>query len=742
MRSRRPENTPAPPLKSVSGLGGAVDNPARCTCIESKASTERFTTSGLRLIRLRFGIHRSELPFLSPEGLKWYLLSLLSPTKSLPSLSNGKLRGFPRVFRGWDEDGFPILHRLSRSDRWELAHSCNSLARSLPPSCRVHTPKKIDSWVSRATTSPPPSQRAYLAFCRNLIRKEFPSGWDRHRYPSSVHSFCPKDSARAESQDSGGVTASDYWCDVALPGFSSKVVFSHLALKGRICPGLSYDCPPELDHPGRSSDRASPSELPSHPGTILPFKDGFHLRVKEIPTVGKSRVIGIPSLNYDLLGPLHRAIYGHLTKRSWLVHGKITPERVNAVCKGAVQTSVDLVNATDGLRLDVTEAILGALLSRSVAVPGEIKRLACESLYPSLGKKKGTVVFGQMMGTYLSFPLLCLHSYCAAKWAARGKGLRGIAINGDDALVSSDLPLGDYPEGYQKNEAKTITSRCTAELNSTVFVLRSGVWTEIRNLRRVGAETDYAGIRHMAAACQDAGPKWVSAFIRSKIGKRWGLSSTALGLSRRHRLVWLRDIKSRGGMSDLVPPSEPLDSRYVQVSSEPSSVAKHAFGLDLFDNGRSKPLKKVFNPHRTKVLKSAGPRIYIPRSSRFVRHLSYDPSETIELVPRTWFTLSPDFNDGLNFEWRDPETKEIRRQARASFPRDWHQDEEEASLRREEEARGLASERLERDTRQYCESGPRVPLDDVLGRVKDQFRLGFSNPFRHFFTRTERIVQE
>lgn len=599
---KKPCRSPAPSLKSISGKRGAVD----CTCTKVQQSTERITVSGLKIIRSRFGLHRSELPFLDSQGLKWYLLSLLSPTASLPSLSKGRLRCFPRTFAGYDNDGFPILKRLGRSERWELAHSCSSLARSLPLSCVVHAPSKIDSWARTASSTPPPSSPEYLQFCRKLVRKTFRYGWDKVRYPASVQSFAPQASKRAESHGMNVMqTASSFWTNLPealaypnghgplIENSSAKAEFVNLALHGR---------PVGVPAPVPDSTYSSPP---------LPFGNGFHLRVKEIPTVGKTRVIGIPSLNYDLLGPLHRSIFGHLTSRDWLMHGTPTADRIKDVCRGAIQTSVDLTNATDGLRLDVTEAILGSLLAKTVSVPGSIKELAFNSLYPSTNypvKGGHRVSHGQMMGTYLSFPLLCLHSFCAASWAARNSGLRGLLINGDDTIISHDRPLQDYPEGYEKNESKTITSSTTCELNSTVFLRSRDSWIEVRNLRRVGAETDFKGIRHMADACQRAGPKWVTAFIRSGIGKRWGLSPKDLGLSTRHRLVWLRQFRARGALSDVKFPDHIPDPRYLTIDHQPSPEEMVEFGIDLFNNGRSTVNVPDFNPSRNQVMKTRGKR--------------------------------------------------------------------------------------------------------------------------------------
>lgn len=593
-------------VKSNSGCDGAVCK----DCRRADLLTEKTISNGLKIIRLRFGLHRGELPFLGPSDLKIYLLSLLAgPGKT--AFKGSKVRHFPRIQRGWDADGFPIFHRLSRVHRWELAHSCASLARCLPPSCRQHSKSMIDDWTASATSSPPPSSPEYLRFCKQLVKSIFPLGWDFNRYQAAVDSFAPKASARAESKGAPGLTGSSYWTEYAPEGYSSKSLFRRLTLKGK-------------------------GELPE--------RCGFNLRVKEIPTVGKMRVIGIPTVNYDVLGPLHRAVYGHLTSTDWLVHGKISSQRVSKVCIGKVQTSVDLVNATDGLRLDVTETILAALLAKTSTVPGQVKTWAHQALYPTF--RGGSVSKGQMMGTYMSFPLLCLHSYCAASWAARNSVLRGICVNGDDVIISHDLPLGSYPEGYELNFKKTITASHAAELNSTVFLRSSRGWKEVRNLRKGGAETDFKGIRHMADACRSAGPSWVSAFIRSKIGKTWSLSAEDLGLHCSHALVYNLHRRQMGGGSRVRFPVARCSERYRMVDYEPSLAQKVAFGIDLFDNGRDVSTTGEFNPSRSQVLKTCGPRYRTPwirsRGARFGAFRSYESylAEKPEVSTSRWMVLS------------------------------------------------------------------------------------------------------
>jgi len=612
--------------KSISGSRSAEV----CSCRRVELTSEKVVQNGLRLIRLRFGLHRSELPLLRPSNLKDYLLSLLAGAGK--TCLTGPVRRFPRQLTGWDPEGFPIYRRLSRAHRWELAHSCASLARSLPDNCIACTPSSYEGWLHRATSSPSPSSPDYLAFVRKVVKREFRFGWDSHRYPLSAQTFAPKNSSRSEKMPCGlPWKGSEWWSSK-----SSKREFLLATLRGRL--------PRALDKERACSCRRCSRDI----------SRGFHLRYKEVATPGKLRPLGIPSVKYDLLGPLHKAIYGHLTSRRWLVHGDVRRHHIRGACVGTTQTSVDLVNATDGLRLDVTEAILSSILSKTSAVPGLVKEWAHESLSAGIlasGEMTGEVSHGQMMGTYLSFPLLCLHSYCAAKWAARKSQLRGILVNGDDTAISHDLPLGQYPDGYEINMKKTMVANNCVELNSTVFLRSGGGWKQVRNLRRGGGVSDFAGLYHMAQACVKAGPSWVSAFVRSKMGKRWNLSARDLGLPMNHLLVYHYDRRQRGGGSRVNRPEPVVTDRYRIVSSEPGFAAKVAFSYDLFDNGRESPVVKEFNPPRSHVLKtclSARPLRFTASGRRFGDWISFNPKETRRNSPRVWMKLS---------EWGDDEER-------------------------------------------------------------------------------------
>nr|UOL48976.1 MAG: putative RNA-dependent RNA polymerase [Botourmiaviridae sp.] len=325
-------------------------------------------------------------------------------------------------------------------------------------------------------------------------------------------------------------------------------------------------------------------------------------------------------------------MYSYLRKQDWLLCGPPTDKRMTSVLVNACQTSVDLVAATDGLHLAVTELILETAFFSSVKVPRSLRALAKASFRPDVYvgsplrgvdsyRRLGTVGHGQMMGAYLSFPLLCLHSYIAARWAARCDVGARFLVNGDDTVISASrfFDERDYPSGYRLNVRKTIRASAVAELNSTVFLRRSGKWREVRHLRRGGAVSDFEGMMHIASAVRgDAG--WTNAFVRSRIGKSWGFLPSQLGLCERSYPAWKReqDLRMRrlptalpwGG---LCPPSEGL----VSLGRDPLPYESEATRSYLWRMGRDGGAKRDENyPSRGKVRRSYSYRRSPPRYHR------------------------------------------------------------------------------------------------------------------------------
>lgn len=515
---------------------------------------------------MRFSLGKGELPDLKPADLGKYLLFLLSPRSCRVSLP------FPRLQRGWDSSGFPILLRLGRRQRWELAHSVSSIKKALPSTvCSLHRPPSLrESWFSRACDPTPPSSSSdYLAFARRIVREVLPMGWDR-RYHDFCHGYFPKRSSR---KDRG--FSSEFWAGSS----------SYLGFQARVRAG---------------------GPLPKGVG-------GWRLRYKEVPSAGKLRAMGIPTYRWDTLGPLHECLYSYLGGKDWMLVGPPTAERIADVCLHEWQTSVDLVGATDNLRLDVADAILCAALARCELVPGRVRLDAVESLRPFVGDRE--VSHGQMMGTYLSFPLLCLQSYIAARWATRGTEAK-VLINGDDCLISSPSPVLNehYPDWAVINESKTGRFRSVAEINSTCFLRDArGRWREVRHLRRGGGSSDLRGHIHQAAVCRAAGPMWERAFVLSKLRSRWVLRPSDLGfdLGILEVFKYERRLHRRGYA--VLPRATGLDDGRYRLSLDSTSEERLEVLLDLWVGGRS------FQTEHEPLSYNAFKRCMVKPSSAFLR---------------------------------------------------------------------------------------------------------------------------
>nr|UUT42653.1 MAG: hypothetical protein [Botourmiaviridae sp.] len=486
---------------------------SRCECRSAEFDTKMAVRSGLRIVRLKYGIPYSELPDTVETRLSDYLSYLLAQGKVRASVS------FPRRQVRPDGDGLVSLSRLGRKERWEFAHTLNSFKRNLPQGCRRCTPSKRDEWSRRAFSTPPPTDPEYLRFVRREVHKLFPVGWDR-RYYSNVRSHIPRASAR------------------------------------ECRPDVSVGDRPHADIIWKDHGREEFIRR-CHDESQVPGWDDVTCRYKEVLTAGKTRPLVIYDHRIDVLGPLHTTMYDHLSAKPWLLRGSPTAERIGAVCTNEVNSSVDLVSATDGLPLDVAEEILRVLFFSSLAVPAGVRRLAMNSLRPKvfmtkrLAEEKDEsacrrVSHGQMMGAYLSFPLLCIQSYLGARWASRFDKNAKYLVNGDDCIISASrgvLPE-DYPSFFELNTKKTITSSSVVEVNSTAFLKEGKRWREVRHVRRGTVLPGYVGILH-AAKAYSISPSWTTAFVKARLGRKWGMLPSQLGLDRRSHAAWRRETTMR-----------------------------------------------------------------------------------------------------------------------------------------------------------------------------------------------------
>lgn len=512
----------------------------------------------MTLLRIRYGLPYCELPDVTPGELNRLLSFLLLQGKERPSVV------FPRRQGRERNDGLCCLQRLGRMERWALAHSLSSIKRNLPAGCRAHTPSSRPQWESNATSQHPPSSPEYLDHVRRVSARLFKAGWDR-TYENFVSSHVPNPTSRLPLKS----RADWLWA-------------------GRREEFLDY---------ALHKDGSAPV---------------FMARYKEVQSAGKKRPLLIFDERCDLLAPLHRLMYSHISRQDWVLTGPPTPKRMTSVLTNEYQTSVDLVSATDGLSHDVAQAIFDVAFFSSLKIPRTVRLLARQSLSPWFVGTDGwttKVRHGQMMGSYLSFPLLCIQSYCAALWAARFDRSATFLVNGDDCVISASrgITVQDYPFGFRLNSDKTIVARNVAEVNSTAFLRTGERWREVRHLRRGGAPTDYPGLLHMAEACANAGPGFVDAFSRSRIGKRWCFLPSQLG----HKTYpsWKREMGIIRASSRLRRFSElPRDSKpqcedgLRRLPGEPTTEEQEALRELLWTEGRRGGLKRdVFSPSCGKI---------------------------------------------------------------------------------------------------------------------------------------------
>lgn len=574
MLARVSRYTAAPLGNPITGSKGSKT----CRhCLRAMSDARTVVRLASVVVRIRFGVPQSELPDLPIESLGRFLNFLLLQGKERDSVA------FPRAQRtARDKDGLCTLQRLCRRSRWELAHSLNSIKRNLGPlKCRQHTPSAFDEWFHQRTTLPPPPSQQYLSFVKGKVSELFPHGWDR-KYASFVNSHVPRASARLPLLSRGDLEWQGNW-----KGF-----------RGACLSGTT-------------------------PQTTM------RARYKEVLSTGKTRPLLIYEKRTDVLAPLHKCLYKHLSDTTdWLLVGPPTAERISSVCVNEHQTSVDLVSATDNLSLAVTDIILSGLFRTASKIPHAVRAFALDSQFPDVyrkGKHEGRIMHGQMMGGYLSFPLLCIHSYLMAAFAVRDQPGSRFLVNGDDTIISSidEVPTERYPPGVQLNDGKTIRAMNVAEVNSTVFIRESGKWRQIRHLRRGGCITDFAGILHFAKACKVAGRIWEEAFVKSRIGKKWGFLPSELGLDCRSYVVWKRQagIISMGRVqTPLLAPDMSPSVDLVRRDGVPSSDERLALTDHLYTNGRAVEGKwGPFNPSRGETIRS---RTYI-KSRRCWRQMSY-----------------------------------------------------------------------------------------------------------------------
>lgn len=325
--------------------------------------------------------------------------------------------------------GLPVQDRLS------LASTLTSGKQLLPDPCPGMV--KMMTQAHRELMSKPfefeDQLGDFIRFCKQRVDKMFPYGWDEGYTDCIEGSTLPLSAGVGLPRSKGGVASSGWTRDDFVSACSTG--------------NLEFQFPSSVD---------------------------FRVVVAK----GKARGITITHKEHQVLKPLHAVLYNFLSKKEWLLRGDARPECFGdfLACRGEVFVSGDYESATDGLALEVSEAILDTLLSKCRYTPEGVRRWALASLRSNICYEDGEEVEqlrGQLMGNLLSFPLLCLYNFLAFKFHVKRRV--PLRINGDDIVCR--LTREEYESwkgglkrlGLKLSSGKTFVHPRYFAVNSTYF---------------------------------------------------------------------------------------------------------------------------------------------------------------------------------------------------------------------------------------------------------------------------------
>lgn len=360
------------------------------------------------------------------------------------------------LIEGRDHPWVVPIRRLGLRDRWSLSFTLFLFRKVLPS-----VANDLRSYVSKVSGPSPCADPGLLGFIRLSVNRMFPVGWDR-KYTDSALSFFPNSSACMQrGRKKGGVRG--WWSE----RWDSHVDYVTKVLTGE---GVS----------------------------LSPFA-----RVSDVFDGSKFRLVSVSDVSLSQLGPLHRLLYDHVSGFDWCLRGEALPSSFRGFGRvpGQVYVSGDYESATDALNVNVSRFILTSVLGRCTSVPSEISAAAVSSLEMTLlapfesGEEQFVQRSGQMMGNYLSFPLLCLFNYLVFCYLTggevplfrRGKVVEEgrclpVRINGDDIVFrSSESVAKGWMEGVGGmglvlSRGKTLVDKTFFTLNSSLFRGANGVF--------------------------------------------------------------------------------------------------------------------------------------------------------------------------------------------------------------------------------------------------------------------------
>jgi len=449
----------------------------------------------------------------------------------------------------------------------ETQMAFQSIKKLLPESCKCLKSGLLTDLRSRLSRPPPTLPAGYLSFAREISSEIFAKGWDRS-WLDKVDTFAPSlSSCQGFSRKHGGQLA-------------ALAVTGHESYKERM--------------------------------TGAPFGE-LEGELLVVDSSGKPRPLTRFGPESAFLRPLHGLIYDRISREKWLLRGEVTKEALNAAGFDPTKkvelplTSGDYKSASDNLSIEVAETILDVAWGNSKHVPANVFRYAVAAQRPRLQyegedllKESFVPTRGQMMGSYLCFPLLCLQNYIAFRYAEKVAHVSGtpVLINGDDILFQGEKSFSDLwmdvvgSLSLEVEKTKTSVSSDFGSLNSTLLrwspsglypvkTLRMGMLRECGHpgnlganalkFSRVGPRTTWlSNFREFLSWHEVTIVKWRS--VLSDLGFSGRLARRAFQVYRGGRLLLRDNILHSLDLPRLDPPPCPHNivmsgSEFIKVAS-------------------------------------------------------------------------------------------------------------------------------------------------------------------------------
>lgn len=343
-----------------------------------------------------------------------------------------------------------------------------SIKKGLPDSCKCMESALLEGLIKNVTSgSPPVLPRGYIPFVKKVVSRLFPKGWD-----SDYEGYCCRTAPPIKGTLERGRSALGCLGDLTAKEDFGQAEFLEVVLHGR-----------EYHRP------------------LTRLKGAFNV----VQSAGKPRPLTSFHSDGLFLKPLHKTMYNRLSKQKWLSRGDVTAASLHKAGfrRGlGPLSSGDYTSATDNLSIEVMETCVAVMMENACCVPPNIRDFALRAcrplIHPNLEDYRASLLVfavgdredparddnpdflslkkGQMMGSFLSFPLLCLQNYLAFAWSTRKCQFKiPVIINGDDILFQA--PSGVHEVwadcvssiGLIVEPTKTSLSDLFGTLNSTLF---------------------------------------------------------------------------------------------------------------------------------------------------------------------------------------------------------------------------------------------------------------------------------